>query len=190
MPIRLPIVLLPQHHPRLTRLTPRHRPSLHPFPSLPLLQPPLRDILRRPFIQSRLKLLAVPKLEQKLQPHEQRRQEHGLEQIIQQRRRTALEFSVPDELRDPRRDVCDKTWDNYVVGGVGRGVDEMVAEGGSGHDEDGEEGAGDGLEQDVEAGVGGGDEDSEVGREVGWCVLWWYEWEEGGGQGGEGEAGD
>ena len=59
----------------------------------------------------------------------------------------------------------------------------MVAEGGSGHDEDGEEGAGDGLEQDVEAGVGGGDEDSEVGREVGWCVLWWYEWGRGRGSG-------
>ena len=66
----------------------------------------------------------------------------------------------------------------------------MRAEGGGGHDEDGEEGAGDGLHENVEARVGGGDDDTEIRREVCRGILGRDEGEERGRLSGEREGRD
>ena len=119
-----------------------------PIPFIPV--PKLRDILLCKPIQPILQIASVPEHEQELQPHEQRRQENGLEQIVQQRGRAAFEDAVADELCDPGEDVDG----DGVVGGSGvivRG--EVVDIGGGNEEEEGEERASDGLEEDVEGAV-------------------------------------
>lgn len=100
-------------------------------------------------LDASLEFLAVAKGEEHLEPDEERSEEDGLEEAVQQGGGAVLELAVADKLEDPADDVGGDGVGGEGVGVVvGKGV---VAGGGGGEAEEGEGGAGDGLEQDVEA---------------------------------------
>lgn len=108
----------------------------------------LGNLLLDGLVDACLQLRAVAQLEEKLEPDEQRGQEDGLDQIIQQSRGTALKGAVSDELEDPANNV---DADGDLVGQVGILEPERVA-GCSGAQADGcQQGAGDRLEEHIQS---------------------------------------
>lgn len=129
-----------------------------------LLSPELGNLLLDRLLDAGLELGAIPQLEQDLEPDEERGQEDGLDEVIQQGWGAALKGAVAEELQEPGHYVHD---DGHLVRG-GRVRDPQgVGGGGARHAEGREDGAGDGLQEDVEATPDEGCQCAEVGLEVG-----------------------
>lgn len=127
------------------------RPSLRlsVLDSALLLCPELRNLDLYLRLHASLELLPVAKGEQELEPDKQRREEDGLDQVVQQGGSSALELSVADELRNP----TDHMQGNGVRRHGARIVvfNSVVARGGRTETDEGKGGAGDGLEENVQA---------------------------------------
>lgn len=115
----------------LRKRTVRHHPrGLNTAGKVPLVRFPVRisiccllrslvlellDVLLNGLVDAALQLRTVAEVEEDLEPDEERRQEKGLNNVVEQRRSATLELSMTDELRDP----CDNVdSDGVVVGGL------------------------------------------------------------------------
>ena len=88
--------------------------------------PELGNLDRHSLVHARLELRAVSKYKQEFQPDEQRSEEDGLKEVVQEGRGTALELAMAEELRQPAHNVDD----NGGLGGGDRiGNAKVVGEG-------------------------------------------------------------
>lgn len=122
------------------------------------------NLLLHALVVPRPQLRPVPQEEQNLHPHKQWRQQKCLQQIIQQRGCPALEFPVPDELRQPcyHMDPASPEVDRWCV----VRAQQVVCAGRTREDNWCDECPCDGLEEDVEDRVDKSTDRPEVDREV------------------------
>lgn len=113
--------------------------------------PELGNLDRHSLIHARLELRTVTQHEQEFEPDEQRGEEDGLEEVVQEGRGAAFELAVAEELRQPAHNVND---DGDLCGGHRAGDAEVVGVGTRAEADERQRGAGDGLEEDVKAAPG------------------------------------
>ena len=99
-------------------------------------------------VDALLELWPISCDEEQLEPDEQGRQEDGLEEVVQQRRRAALEFAVANKLGDPAHDVHR---DGNLVGTGGILQAEVVGTGGRSQADECQGTSCDGLKKEIQA---------------------------------------
>ena len=105
-----------------------------------------------------LEFWAVAELEEQLEPDEERGEEDGLEQVVEQGRGSALELAVADKLGQPAHDVSD----DGGLGGSRGGYPQVVCAGGGSQADEGQHGAGDRFKEHIEGAVCQGGEGAKV----------------------------